>query len=109
MFSNWFSIRHACPSCRILTDRGEHDYFLGAILVNFIAAELLVAAASLGTLLITWPAPPWRIILYGSLFLAVVFPIIGYPYSKTIWLAIDLAIRDPVREGEEQAHEDEPL
>lgn len=86
-----------CPGCGLLTDRGEADYFLGALLLNLIAAEL-VPVTLVGVLVIaTWPTPPWVLVLWGGIGLAAIAPIIGYPFSKTLWLLADLQFRDPVR------------
>ena len=30
----WFGLRPSCPRCGLRLDRGEHDYFLGAIVFN---------------------------------------------------------------------------
>lgn len=45
------------------------------------------------TLLRTWLDPPWSLILYGGAVLMIVTPIVFYPFSKALWLAIDLVFR----------------
>lgn len=96
LFDGWFRLRPACPRCGLLTDRGEHDYFLGAVLLNFVVAETTALAAVVVLLVLTWPTPPWGV-LYGlGLGLAVAIPIGFYPLSKMLWLAVDMGIRPPV-------------
>src|SRR3712207_6921761 len=37
---NWFNLKHHCPSCDLVFNRGESgDYWLGGYNVNFIVAE----------------------------------------------------------------------
>lgn len=96
LFRSWFRIEPRCPGCGILTDRGEPDYFLGAILLNLVASETVPVAVVAGLAAATWPAPPWDVLLWGGLALAVAAPLAGYPYSKTLWLYADMQIRPPV-------------
>lgn len=93
MFSNWITMRPACRTCGLRFDRGEHDHYIGAFLVNFIIAELLVVAGILAFIFAKWPNVPWDMmtwILIGSM---VPAPFLTYPYSKSIWLALDLVFR----------------
>lgn len=72
---------------------GEGDYFVGAYLFNLIAVELILAFC-VGTFVIaTWPNPPWDVITYVTGFLMLAGCVLCYPFSKTTWLAVDLAIR----------------
>jgi len=92
----WIYTRPACPRCRLRLDRGEPDYFLGAIVFNMAFAEGVFAAALLAVLLWTWPNPPWDALYYGGIAGLIVAPILFYPYSKLLWLAFDLLFR-PLR------------
>jgi uncharacterized protein (DUF983 family) len=86
-------MRPNCPSCGLQLDRGESDYFYGAYMLNFIAAELVPLAAFVVGLIVTWPSPPWNALLGMTLTLAIVAPILLYPTSKALWLAVDLMMR----------------
>ena|SRR5690242_6275620 len=92
-FAGWFSPRPECPECGQPLDRAEDGYYLGALLLNFIGAELTVTIAGLALLIMTWPEPPWDVLLYGGAALAVALPFVTYPFSKTVWLAVDLYIQ----------------
>jgi len=80
-----------CPRCGLAFERGE-GYWLGAIAVNLGATEfafgLLIAAMAL----LTWPHVPWVWLTVAGLALNVTFPIVFYPFSKTIFVAIDLLL-----------------
>jgi hypothetical protein len=60
------------------------------LLLNLVAAELASAALVVAVVVATWPAPPWRLMLYGGAALALTTPFLFYPFSKTLWLALDL-------------------
>jgi uncharacterized protein (DUF983 family) len=86
----------SCPACGLHTQRREQDYFLGAILVNLIAAELLLAGVLLVVVIARWPDPPWTVLEYGGVLLMLIAPFALYPFTKSLWLALDLALRPPV-------------
>jgi uncharacterized protein (DUF983 family) len=100
IWQSWFRMKHACPTCGQVFERGEsHDFFIGAYLINLVVAEtaaVLVAAAM-------WLALGSRVsfnVLWGaSMVLAVVMPVIFYPFSRELWLAFDLHFR-PVEAGD---------
>jgi uncharacterized protein (DUF983 family) len=89
----WFGVRPHCAACRFRFDRGEPGYFIGAMLLNLIAAELVFAAGLVAVLVATWPDPPWDAMLYAGVPLMVLVPIAFFPFSRAIWIACDLAIR----------------
>lgn len=95
LFNGWVSPRDSCPRCQLKLDRGEGDFFLGAYVLNFIAAELLLVGFLLLAVLLTWPDVPWDLLLWVGAPLMVLGPIVFYPFSRTLWLALDLGMRPP--------------
>lgn len=93
-FASWLDPQPSCASCGLRIDRGEGDFFLGAYTINFVTAELLLVVFLALVAIITWPTVPWGFIEYGGLALMVVGPILFFPTSRTLWLAIDLALRE---------------
>ena len=93
LFSSWLRMKPACPTCGLELDRGERGYHVGSYMLNIIAAELIFAAIFIGTILVTWPNPPWTLLQYGGAILMVLAPIVLYPFTKTVFLAFDLAVR----------------
>lgn len=93
VFASWGKLRQRCPECGLWLERGEGDYYLGAYMVALFFVETLFAAGFLVILLITWPDPPWDAIQWGGAVVLAAGVIVAYPYSKTIWLAIDLMFR----------------
>jgi hypothetical protein len=80
-------------------ERPEEGYYLGALAVNLVAAELVLAAATVGLTLATWPNVPWTGMLIGGAALMILVPAFGYPFAKLIWLAVDLRMQPDMGTG----------
>ncbi len=93
--SGWLSIHAVCPRCGLRSDRGESDAFIGGYVVNFVTAELAAALLIGITVALTWPVVPWRALMWGGAALMVALPILFFPHSRSVWLAIDLTFRPP--------------
>jgi len=93
VWSSFFRTRRECPQCGLNFDRGESDYFYGAYLLNFVAAELVPVIVFVVALIATWPSPPWNLLMAVTIVLAIVAPILLYPTTKALWLALDLIFR----------------
>jgi uncharacterized protein (DUF983 family) len=90
---HWFRMRRDCGHCGRALERGEQDYFLGAMLFNLVIAELLFAAVFVAILVAMWPTVPWDAIQYGAPLGMAATPFATYPFSKLLWLAFDLTFR----------------
>jgi uncharacterized protein (DUF983 family) len=96
LFDSWLRPKRACPTCGQPIERAEEGYWLGALLVNLVIAELLPLGVVVGVILATWPQPPWNALLYGGATLAIASPFVFYPFSKLLWLAVDLHIQPTI-------------
>lgn len=96
ILDSWFDLAEECPRCGLDTDRGEEGHFLGAMLLSLVAVELVVAALAALTIVLSWPAVPWDAITIGGVILAVGMPVVIYPYTRLLWLGVDLHIRPEV-------------
>lgn len=65
--------------------------------VNFVLAEIIVVAAFITVMLATWPDTPWTVLTWSTAALAVVAPIVTYPFTLTFWLAVDRTFRADIR------------
>jgi uncharacterized protein (DUF983 family) len=86
-----------CPRCRHRFERHE-GYWLGAIAINTIATMGVFAVALVAAMVLTWPDPPWTAITVGLVTSNTIFPVAFYPWSKTLWIALDLSLH-PVEPG----------
>lgn len=93
VFRSYFKQRDSCHACGLRFDRGEADFFIGAYTINLIVAEMLVFFGGIAVMLLTWPTVPWNALMYGLAALIVAAPIGLYPFSRQLWLAIDLILR----------------
>ncbi len=93
IFESFGKLRKRCPECGLWLERGEGDYYLGAYMVALFFVETLFALGFVAVLLITWPDPPWDAIQWGGALVLTAGVIACYPFSKTIWLAVDLMFR----------------
>lgn len=87
-----------CPACGHHFERHE-GYWLGAIAINTIVTIGLFAIALVGSIALTWPDPPWTAITLGVVAVNLFFPIAFYPWSKLLWVALDLSLHPPEPPG----------
>lgn len=104
VFVNWFRMVERCPSCRLRFER-ESDFFLGAYVINLGVTEGLLALALFVYVLraVDDPTTPSLPVLAAVLAFAVGAPLAFFPFSRTIWAAIDLAMRPVPREDDDGA------
>lgn len=93
VLASWFHLKERCPRCKLHLHRQEGDYFLGAYMIMLMAMETLFAFGFLVVLLITWPNPPWTAIQWVGGVVLFAGVLLAYPFSKILWLAIDLMFR----------------
>jgi|SRR5687767_8742073 len=93
MFRRWLLAIPVCTSCGFHFNRGEDDYYIGAYTINLIIAELIVVAAFVSAAVYTWPDVPWEKLPWMLLPGAILAPLITYPFSKSLWLGVDLLFR----------------
>ena len=80
-----------CPHCALHFER-EPGFFLGAYFINFCVTEAVLGAWMAVAFALTLPDPPMALILVVGAAICILVPLIGYPYSKTTWAALHLAM-----------------
>jgi hypothetical protein len=68
------------------------------VIVSFTALFFVLV----GGLVLTWPNPPAVTLSLIAVGVAIVLPLVFAPWSATLWLVIDLALR-PLEHGEATA------
>lgn len=91
-FDSWFRLRR-CPTCGFNPSESDAGYGMGALTINMVVSEILALGAVLGTAILTWPDPPWDLLLYGGLALAVGLPFLFYPFATSLFVAVNYALR----------------
>src|SRR6476661_5182376 len=91
---HWFKMRDQCPRCGLALERGESsDFWIGAYVFNLAGGELLAIGIPIIWLIKSSPNPPWGRIQALAIVLAVIMPLLLFPFSRTLWLAWDLSFR----------------
>lgn len=102
LFDGWFRLKERCPTCGY-TFRREEGFIAGVYLLNFGVTEGLLWVSVMAYVL--WRAGTgsrgalWPVLLV-CLGLAVVAPVVCYPFAASTWAALDLVLR-PLEPDEE--------
>ena len=93
VYDTWFRMKERCPTCGVKFER-EPGFFVGAYLINFAVAEGFLFVLMMA--FVFWkdqhPEAGVAVPIVVAVVIAVVAPIVFYPFSRTIWSAIDIAM-----------------
>ena len=94
VFRHWFKMVERCPTCHLRFER-ERDFWLGAYVINLAVTEGLLIVALLVYVFraVSDPETPSTPVIVAALVFATGAPLLFFPFSRTIWAAIDLAMR----------------
>lgn len=98
LFSRWFFIAEHCPRCRLRFERIE-GHWAGSLGLNTIVSFGALLLALTAGLILTFPDFPVRTLVIVNIAVAIIVPLVFYPISRTLWTAIDIAMR-PLTEDE---------
>lgn len=104
-FTSWLHMLPSCPVCGLRFDREVRGYWLGSYTINLMATEAIWVLVCGAAVVATWPEPPWTALEIGSVGLMVVVPFLIFPWTKTLYLAIDLTFRPAEEEDFTAPHE----
>ena len=95
VFVGWFRMAARCPSCGYRFER-EEGFFLGAYVMNLVIAQaLVILLAVVPTIVILNADADANLVpvFLAGVVGAVLAPLVFYPFSKTLWVAIELILR----------------
>ena len=90
LFRRYWTMVDDCPTCGLHFER-EEGYFGGALAINIIAVGGLFTIVFVAALVVTIPEVPVAPLLAILVPIVVLGPIVYYPFSKTVWVAVDRA------------------
>jgi uncharacterized protein (DUF983 family) len=90
LFEHYFTMVPDCPRCALHFER-EQGYWAGALAINIMVTGSVFAVLFVALLVATIPDIPVAPILAVLVPVAVILPIVNYPFSKTVWVAVDRA------------------
>jgi uncharacterized protein (DUF983 family) len=91
LFHKWFEIDEHCPRCGLKFER-EEGYWAGALAINITVTAALFIVVFAIAIALTAPDIPVGELLAILVPLMIIVPIVGYPFSKTVWMAVDRAL-----------------
>jgi uncharacterized protein (DUF983 family) len=92
LFRRWFTIVDNCPRCGFRLERIE-GHWIGALGINTVVSFGVVLVAVVAAFVLTYSSESIAPAVATVVVIAVVTPLAFYPVSKTLWCAIDLAMR----------------
>ena len=94
LFVRWFTMVDRCPRCGLVFERIE-GHWTGDLGINTVVSFGALLLTLLGGFFVSYPEVNGPALLVAAVLVAVVTPIAFWPFSKTVWLAIDLQFRPP--------------
>jgi ABC-2 type transport system ATP-binding protein len=94
IFHGFFKMQPTCLACQLKFER-EQGYFLGAIYINYAVTVFCMLTGFYALDYFIGLSLTYQIILWSSF--GVVFPILFFRYSKSLWLSLDYLF-SPVEE-----------
>jgi uncharacterized protein (DUF983 family) len=89
----WTRVRDRCPRCNFPIDERIEGHWMGSLGLNVIVSfGLLLVTLAVGIALTMPDIRTVPLIVAGGV-VSTVVPVLFLPYSKTLWSAIDLAMR----------------
>jgi uncharacterized protein (DUF983 family) len=93
LFASWFKIRERCPRCGFRLER-EEGGFLGAMTINYTVTAVVWLAVFVVWLVLDLPDVHVLRLTIVSLAIAVVVPLLFWPFSKTLWAVVDYLVTE---------------
>jgi uncharacterized protein (DUF983 family) len=92
-FRGWFRMVERCAGCGLKFER-EPGFFVGAYLINFAVTVILLFVVSMAFVAMKAVDndASLTVPLVVGLVVALVVPVLSYPFSRTIWSAIDIGM-----------------
>src|SRR3954449_3479179 len=95
----WFRRYDSCQTCGLSVQRGQEGFELGSASVNAIVTFGAIIVAATISIIVTYPdiaVVPLLIVLGG---VAIALPIALYPFTHTLWFAVELLMEPPSPEA----------
>jgi len=81
----------ACPTCGLVFARAPGQW-LGSWFLNVCVTQMVVVLILIVGVGVTWPDPPVPALAVAAGLAAIGVPLAFFPWSRTIWTAIDLVM-----------------
>jgi uncharacterized protein (DUF983 family) len=107
-FTGWFRRVERCQTCGYKYERAP-GFVLGEVTMNTIVTFGLLGVVIVVGIVASYPDVPVVPLMIATLVVAIVVPVVFYPWSSTLWAAVDLAMHplDEAAVADAAAHADE--
>lgn len=92
IFRRWFDMADRCPRCGLRFERIE-GHWLGSLGINTVLTFSLLFVVVIVGVSVTVPDVPVGPLVGLTVGLAVLVPLVLFPFTRTLWTAIDLRVR----------------
>ena len=92
-FINWFKQGDRCVGCGVKRTRDTEGHELGSMTIASMINIILIMVAMGVAIALTAPDVPVLTLYIVLASAALVFPVLTWPVTHTLWMAIDLAAR----------------
>ena len=92
-FTSWFKQGDRCVGCGVKRTRDTDGHELGSMTIASVLNIVLIMAAIGVAVAITAPDVPVLTLSIVLASAALVFPVLTWPITHTLWMAIDLIVR----------------
>jgi uncharacterized protein (DUF983 family) len=92
LFRWWLLMKEDCPTCDLHFERIE-GHWIGAIAMNTVLSLLVLLGTIVGGFTASYPDSPPPALFVTCLLIGGLGPLFFHPFSRTLWSAIDLAMR----------------
>ena len=89
-FSSYFRLLERCDRCGLRFER-EPGYWVGALIINTTVVFASFLLVFIGGIALTWPDMPWAFLGVLTVATMAILPMVFYPLSKTLWMALELS------------------
>jgi uncharacterized protein (DUF983 family) len=89
LFRRWFVMNSVCAVCDLRFERAQ-GYWVGAIYVNYAVTTVIAIVGYLVLWRLADLSTAWQLGVW--LPFVVAFPLWFFPYSRSLWLAVEYAI-----------------
>ena len=90
IYRGWAALEEHCPTCGFRFER-EPGYWVGALIINMAATLIMFFGTIAIGVALTWPDVAWDGLFVATIAVALLVPVLFYPWSKSIWMATELS------------------
>ena len=93
LFRRWLQMLPRCPRCGLAFE-GEEGDWTGALVINFALTGVVFVLVLVALVAATAPDIPVGLLLAVLVPIVALAPVVFYPVSRTVWVAIERAVLD---------------